>query len=415
VLVAGAGVVLLVILFFGMLGGVRALLAGDARRYPVTPARVDTVTTRLLRRYGSPAFAAGLRIALGVRSGRAARGTLLAAVIAVTVAVTALVFAASFRYLTQTPRLYGQTWDYETFGAPDQVQAIRRDPGVTALAAAADDTLTVNRVDTGVRGWNDLEGRVAPTITRGRAPHSPDEIALGTKTLRAAGADVGGYVKVRGRGSVRRMHVVGRAVLPSSKSNKLGFGAVMTLTALKQSDGAGQPLLFLIRLAPGAAGRAATARLDAYFEARNEVIRPEEVGDFGRIDNMPLYIALLAGLTAAIALAHALVAGVRRSRHDLAILKTLGFTRAQVAAAVAWQATAIVAVGVVIGVPLGLAIGRFTWRLFANDLGVAPEVVAPALAVALVLPVALIVANTVAAVPGWLAARIRPAPVLRTE
>jgi ABC-type antimicrobial peptide transport system permease subunit len=86
-----------------------------------------------------------------------------------------------------------------------------------------------------------------------------------------------------------------------------------------------------------------------------------------------------------------------------------------VAATVAWQATAITAVAVVLGVPLGVAVGRFAWRLFARDLGVAPDVVAPVLPIVLLLPVALIVANAVAAVPGWLAARIKPARVLRTE
>jgi hypothetical protein len=53
--------------------------------------------------------------------------------------------------------------------------------------------------------------------------------------------------------------------------------------------------------------------------------------------------------------------------------------------------------------------------LFAIDLGVAPEVVAPVLPVVLLVPIALLVANAVAALPGWLAARVQAAPVLRTE
>jgi hypothetical protein len=357
-------------------------------------------------------------MALGARTGQAARATIAAAVGAVAVAVTALTFASSFHHLISTPRLYGQAWDYETFGGPAQpkkiVDALLRDRGLTAIGAGADDTVAVNGSDTGIRAWDNLKRTVSPTITQGRAPHSATEIALAVKTLDAVHAKVGGRVRVRGRGVTRRMRVVGRVVLPSSKFNKLGYGGVMTFRALKRLDPGAAAGLYLIDIVRGPGAAAAHKRLDSFFDG-NVVVRPDEVGDFGRINNMPFYIALLASLAAAAALAHALVAGVRRGRGDLAVLKTLGFTRAQVAATVAWQATAIAAVAVVLGVPLGLAIGRFAWRLFAHDLGVAPVVVAPVIPIVLLLPVALIAANAVAAVPGWLAARIKPARVLRTE
>src|SRR5207244_11475867 len=120
---------------------------------------------------GSPAVTAGMRMALGAR---AARGTLAAAIVAITVTVTALTFAASFRHLTATPRLYGQTWDYETFSGPAQpkrlVNSVLRTPGVSAVAVGADDTLAVGGVDTGVRAWDDLKGNIEPALTEGRAP-----------------------------------------------------------------------------------------------------------------------------------------------------------------------------------------------------------------------------------------------------
>jgi hypothetical protein len=376
------------------------------------------MTTRFLRGHGSPTFAAGMRMALGEGSGRSARGTVAAGVIAIAVCVTALTFAASFHHLTTTPRLYGQTWDYESgFGQtiPNKIVAsATRDSGVTDLGFGGDDTVAVNGVETGVRAWDNRKGQVIPELTAGRPPHGRREIALATKTLDAAHAHVGGYVTVSGGDRTQRMHVVGRTVLPSSKVNKLGYGGVLTFGALTRVDPGAQRALLLVRLAPGAAGVAATRRLNNYFDS-NIVIKPDEVGDFGRIDNMPLYIALLASGAAAAALAHALVTRVRRERRDLAVLKTLGFTRRQVAATVAWQATAVVAAATLIGLPLGVLVGRFTWHLFATDLGVAPEVVVPALPIALVVPVALVLGNALAAVPGALAARIRPAPVLRTE
>src|SRR5205814_10346245 len=102
-------------------------------------------------------------------------------------------------------------------------------------------------------------------------------------------------------------------------------------------------------------------------------------------------------------------------RRDLAVLKTLGFSRRQVGATIAWQATTLVAVSLLVGIPLGIAGGRWAWAFFANRLGVGPEVVLPVLAVALVVPVALALANLIAALPGRSAARTRPAMVLRTE
>ena len=71
-------------------------------------------------------------------------------------------------------------------------------------------------------------------------------------------------------------------------------------------------------------------------------------------------LAGLLALLAAAALAHLLVTSVRRRRRDLAILKSLGFVRGQVSAAVAWQATTVALLALAVGLPLGVALGRWT-------------------------------------------------------
>jgi ABC-type lipoprotein release transport system permease subunit len=411
----GAAVLFCGVLLVAVVGAVRALLAGQARRTGGTPD--VPLSARLARRGGTPAFMAGVRMAFGT-GGRGAGGTLAAATVAVAVCVMALTFATSFHHLTNTPRLYGQTWDYETFAGPPppkpEQRRMLRDPGLTVVAAGADSTLTVNGHDTGFRAWDDLKGVLDPTLTEGRRPRGNDEVALAAKTLAQAHAQVGDVVTVASGNRARRLRVVGRVVLPSSKLNKLGYGGVMTFAALSRIDQSAQRGLMLLRLADGPAGAAAQRRLDDFFDS-NTVVKPDEVGDFGRISNMPLFIALLAVGAAGAALAHALVTRVRRGQRELAILKTLGFTRPQVAATIAWQATTILAVALVIGLPLGAAAGRFTWHLFARDLGVAPEVVVPVVPVLLLIPAAVLVGNALAAPPGWLAARVRPAPALRTE
>jgi ABC-type lipoprotein release transport system permease subunit len=112
--------------------------------------------------------------------------------------------------------------------------------------------------------------------------------------------------------------------------------------------------------------------------------------------------------------AHTLVTSVRRRRHDLAILKVVGFVRGQVRATVAWQATAIALAGLIVGLPLGAAAGRWAWLAFAGQFGIRPVPVLSPL-VLLAVPAVLLLANAAAALPGRAAARTRPAVTLRAE
>ena len=118
---------------------------------------------------------------------------------------------------------------------------------------------------------------------------------------------------------------------------------------------------------------------------------------------------------AAATLAHTLASSTRRRRRDLAILKTLGFGRWQLRQAVAWQATTIAAIALLIGLPAGVAAGRWAWRYLAAQLGVLPEPAIPLTAIVIAIPAALVVANLIAAAPEQTAARTPPAAVLRTE
>ena len=75
----------------------------------------------------------------------------------------------------------------------------------------------------------------------------------------------------------------------------------------------------------------------------------------------------------------------------------------------------MVAIALLVGMPIGVALGRWSWTLLAGQLGVVSEPVTPLPPVLLVVPATLLVANMVAVVPGWLAGRIRPAIALRAE
>jgi ABC-type antimicrobial peptide transport system permease subunit len=113
--------------------------------------------------------------------------------------------------------------------------------------------------------------------------------------------------------------------------------------------------------------------------------------------------------------AHALVTTVRRRRHELAVLRSIGFTRRNTRVAIAWQATLLAIAGLVIGIPLGIIVGRLVWKQVAEEF---PVVYAPPLAlvaIVLIVPIAILVANALAAGPAHAATRIHPARALRTE
>jgi ABC-type antimicrobial peptide transport system permease subunit len=139
------------------------------------------------------------------------------------------------------------------------------------------------------------------------------------------------------------------------------------------------------------------------------------VVSLGELQRLPLALGVFFAILASATVAHALVTTVRRRRQELAILRSIGFTRRQSRIAIAWQATLIAAAGVIVGVPVGIVTGRLIWRWLADNF---PVVYAPPLALVAVLvalPAAVAVANLLAAGPARAAARIRPAEALRTE
>ena len=235
----------------------------------------------------------------------------------------------------------------------------------------------------------------------------------------------------RNDGSATPLRVVGRVVLPGlgtysgSDKTALGEGAVVTQRALAALGPRFTDATFLVDLTPGAS-RAARDRVIAQafragdvgdpgnFDAVG-VQKPSDIRSYERVRTTPIVLAVLLAVISAVTVAHALVTSVRRRRRDFALLKTLGFTRRQVSTTVAWQATTVGALALVVGVPLGLVFGRWAWTALADSLGTVAEPIVPALAVLAAIPVVLVLVNLVAFAPGRVASRLRPATVLRSE
>jgi putative ABC transport system permease protein len=143
--------------------------------------------------------------------------------------------------------------------------------------------------------------------------------------------------------------------------------------------------------------------------------RPGDIKNYAAVRDTPLLLAAVLALLAVGTLAHVLLTSVRRRRRDLAVLKTLGLVRSQVLRVVAWEATALAAAALLAGLPLGIVAGRWAWVMFAGSAGVSGLADVPVPLVLLAIPATLALATLIAAVPGWDAARVRPASILRTE
>jgi ABC-type antimicrobial peptide transport system permease subunit len=144
-------------------------------------------------------------------------------------------------------------------------------------------------------------------------------------------------------------------------------------------------------------------------------VAPTNLVNFGEAVNFPLILGIVLVLFGAATLLHVLVVSVARRRRELGLLKALGFVRHQAAAAVCWQATTVGVVGIVVGVPVGVALGHLVWNAFATNLGVVPDAVIPAPAITGLAIGVIVVANVLAIGPALVSARQRAGPLLRSE
>ena len=183
------------------------------------------------------------------------------------------------------------------------------------------------------------------------------------------------------------------------------------------------PNAILVRTKGGASPRALRSiqaigtKLDIAINGGSvlPVQRPAQIINYGSLGSTPLLLGMALAGGAAVALAITLVTSVRRRRRDLAILKTLGFTRGQLAWAIAVQASVAAVIGCAVGIPVGIALGRALWDLFAGEISAVPSPSVPGGTVALIGVLAVTLAVLVATVPGRLAARTWTSQLLRTE
>jgi predicted lysophospholipase L1 biosynthesis ABC-type transport system permease subunit len=396
----------------------------------------------------------GIRSALGSGSGSGrvaapVRSALLGAVVAVTVIVTSLTFASSLNALVSQPPLYGWNWNYallagfsaaEDLPAAETAALLDHDPDVAHWAGAYFESVTLGGQSAVPVLAMSPGAAVSPSMLSGHAPDEASQVVLGPTTLASLHAHVGDTVVADSDTHGRvRLRIVGTATLPTiggsgNPSLEMGTGAVMASSLFSATDLNQQgapvagPMAVFIAVRPGVSQATALRSLDHITAVLNRssdpdapvggvvsALRPAEIADSHSISATPALLAAVLAIGAIGALGLTLVASVRQRRRQFALLKSLGFTQRQIAASVAWQSSVAAVIGVALGVPIGIALGRWLWTLFADGISAVPHPTVPILSIVAVALGAVVFANLVALVPGRVAASTRTSLLLRAE
>lgn len=440
--------------FVLVLGAICVFLAFRTapHREALRPARLHHVspTVRAAANAGLPAPSVeGIRFAVDPGGGHnnvPVRSAIVGTLVAVVVVVATVTFGSSLDALVSHPDLYGWNWDYELTGGG----GIAPVPGQLAARHLDQDRSVAQWSSVDFGGEASIDGHivpvigqrpgaaVAPPILSGQGLGADNQVVLGGQTLTSLHKRVGDTVTMRLGSATTVLKVVGTATMPivgiqvGALHTSMGTGALVSSSLIPPSasnvnnvtpDG---PSAILVRLRPGADRTTALAALrriatydltlpSNYGVSVLSVQRPAEIINYRSMGTIPTILGLGLATGAVVALCLTLVASVRRRRHDLALFKTLGFTRRQLVATVAWQATVAVVIGTATGIPLGIVLGRWLWDVFAHQIDAVAQPFVPALAIALIGAGAIVLANLAAALPAWLAAKTPTALMLRAE
>jgi hypothetical protein len=382
----------------------------------------------------------GARFALEAGRGRSAVPVVPAiagAVAGVLGVLAAFTFSAGASDAVSHPARFGQTWqltafygvDGQDFGPTAAVsRLVAARPEVTGFLDARIGAGQVSGVTVESYDYNPVGGKFMPVVlTAGQMPQSPSEVVLAPTSASTLHAGVGSVVRFGGGRTAQRLTVTGIGFVPSGPHNNDDDGAWLTPAGWDRVfAGATYAFKFhfaAVALAPGtdpvreaaALGAAAASVKGSSGLSFDPATEPGAMVGLSDLAVLPTSLGAFLALLAVAAVGYALVTAVRRRRKELAVLRALGLTSRQSRLVIVTQATVLAVAGLAAGIPLGLLVGRSVWRVAANWVPLDYQPPLAVWALILIAPAALLVANLLALWPGWRAARLRPAQVLRTE
>jgi ABC-type antimicrobial peptide transport system permease subunit len=214
--------------------------------------------------------------------------------------------------------------------------------------------------------------------------------------------------------------VVGEALFPTFDEDvAFNTGVALTvpaLEALAHSDG---DQTAIVTFADGISEAEAAEQVSSVSPDAVSVYSyptlPTDVANLDDVRPLPRALAIFLGFLALAAIGHAIATTVLRRRRELGTVRSLGFIAGDVRRIVTAQSATMAAIGLIVGVPLGVVIGRTVWRAVADGLGVVSTPVVPVGLLAVVAPVSLAAALAVAWYPARLAGRGVALDALRAE
>jgi len=391
----------------------------------------------------TPAATTGLRLALerGDATSVPPRTVIGGAAVAIAALAGAITFGASLSRLASDAHLFGWNWDATVLAAngygnldPKASRAILdADPLVETWSSAYFGAASLDDQEVPLLGM-DPGSTLQPSLREGRPISSPSEIVLGSETAARLRKHVGDAVRWSDGETTHHLTVVGVATLPTvgvihASRTSLGLGAVVDHRLVPGYDhditgaptGDIGPQAIFVRFRPGTDAVAEFRHLHqttkplAGFAGLDvlPVERPAEIVNSSSVGGAPVILASALALGALVSLGLALGNSVRRRRHDLALLRTFGFTDQQLSATVGWQATITMLLGLLIGVPVGIVAGHALWRVFADQLDVVARPSTPVVALLLVGALMLVVGYVAALLPARRARSVNAARLLQ--
>lgn len=426
VFVAGALAVVAIVL---AAAAPAAVWVARTQNAPPTRRRPSALAAAIGRAGAGPVPTNGVRLALDRRAPalpvRSAIGGIAMAIVG---AVSVLTFSNSLDQLLGNPERWGFGWDLMlNFTADDVDAAAERvvdDDRVSAAARWDGGFSYVEGTVVRAYGLTPLSGDIGFALRSGRRPVTPGEVVLGPVTAERLGVELGDRVEVAPErdADASPVVVVGTALFPDDGEGSFAGSVGYFDTAF--AEHATAPDLFeasqvVVRLPRGADLDTTAAAFDHDYpgsvSGESLPIMPAEVANLGSVRALPLWLAAFVASLGIASLVHVLVTTVRRRRGELATLRTLGITPRQALSCIVWQAATITAMGMAVGIPLGLIAGDAAWFAITDPAGLGTDTNRPVLLYVAMGILALLIAATVAVPAGLRAGRQRPAEGLRAE
>lgn len=248
-------------------------------------------------------------------------------------------------------------------------------------------------------------------------------MVLGADTLDRDDLAIGDTVTAESPDGPVELRIVSQGVFPSIGDRvPLADGAALTLEGIERLDNPDDVdgvRRIVVRWADGVDVDAANEALAEAAAGGDEPASlprlPTEVERLTQVDCLPNLLAAFMVLLAVLAVGHATLTSTSRRRAELGVLAVIGFVRRQIRSTLGWQSTTLALIGLALGVPAGIIVGRLAWSATAAGLGVAEENVVPWREMLTAAAVILVLLTALGLLAGARAGRRHPAQALRAE